>query len=238
MKRFRELVAHIRERYPSDNFFANFEQSCRAEPSRIKHYRSYNEALMLLDEESWSTLRDKAINHFRDERKGQRKQGFFNQLNEAFAYRYLLLQGFKNIRFIKETKEKTPDISFVDRGTESFCEVKTIGISDAEINRRETPAVHDSSVYFNLSIKIQRTLESDIREAWAQIYSLGKNGLVFILIRLDDIASDHYKRNRKQLAEFCRSRGFENLVIKIDHRGNRGIRIKPRRVVGGRRKSL
>ena len=238
MKRFRELVARIRERYPSDDFFSNFEQSCHADPSKRKHYRCYNEALMLLDNESWITLRGKAIKHFRDERKGQRKQGCFNQLNEAFAYRYLLRRGFQNIRFIKETKGKTPDISFVDRGTESYCEVKTIGISDAEINRRETRGAQDGGVYFNLSFKIQHTLESDIREAWAQIHSLGENGLIFVLIRFDDIAPDYYERNRKQLAEFCRSRGFENLIIKIDHRGNKGIRIKPRRAVGARCKSL
>jgi hypothetical protein len=238
MKRFRELIARIQERYPSDDFFAKFEQSCGAEPSIRSHYRSYNKALMLLDNKSWSVLSEKAINHFRDERKGQRKQGFFNQLNEAFAYRYLLRRGFKDIQFIKETKGKTPDISFVDRGTVGYCEVKTIGISDAEINRRETPGVHDGRVYFNLSVKIQRTLESDIREAWAQIHSVGENGLIFVLIRFDDIASDYYERNRKQLTEFCRIRRFENLVIKIDHRGSKGIRIKPRSAVSARCNSL
>jgi hypothetical protein len=225
MKRFRELISHIRQRYPSDDWVADYEQSCCAWPSARAHYRRYDDALMLLDDKSWSTLRDKAVAHFRDERKGQRKQGFFNQLNEAFAYGYLLRQGFKNIRFVDETKGKTPDISFVDRGIESFCEVKTIGISDVEIRRRETPGVHDGSVYFNLSAKIPLALESGVREAWAQIHSHGENGLVFALIRFDDIASDHYKRNRKQLVEFCRSRGFENLIIKINHLGNRGIRI-------------
>ena len=117
MKRFRELIAGIREKYHSDDFFENLEDSCRRERSRQKHYRSYNDALMLLDDESWSTLKEKAIEQFMNEREGQRKQGFFNQLNEAFAYRYLLRRGFENIRFIKETKERTPDIRFSDRGT-------------------------------------------------------------------------------------------------------------------------
>ena len=226
MKRFRDLITAVRDRFPDDDFFADFEHPCRLEPTIRKHYRCYNEALMLLDDESWSTLRDKALEHFRNERKGQRKQGFFNQLNEAFAYRYLRRRGFKNIRFIKEGKEKRPDIGFVDRGTKCYCEVKTIGISDDEISRRESRGIHDGSVYFNLSARLQKRLEADVRRAWAQIHSLGETGFVFIVVRFDDIAQDHYKRHRKQLAEFCRSRGFENLVIKIDHRGSKGIGIK------------
>lgn len=181
--------------------------------------------MMLLDEESWNTLRRKAIKHFLDERKGQQKEAFFNQLNEAFAYRYLLRRGYEKVRFIKEGKyEKRPDICFFERGMESYCEVKTIGISDNEITRRETRGVQDGSVYFNLSTRIENRLEADIRRAWTQIHSLGERGLVFVLIRFDDIAQDHYRKHRKQLAEFCRRRKFERLVIKIGHWGNRGIR--------------
>jgi hypothetical protein len=232
MKRFRELIAAVRERFPADPFFADFEKSCRAEPSRRKHYRSYNDALMLLDNESWSTLKQKAIEQFPTEREGQRKQGFFTQLNEAFAYRYLVRRGIKTIRFVKEAKDKRPDISFLDRGTERYCEVKTIGISDDEISRRETRGVQDGNVYFNLSEGFLNKLAVDIDAARKQIHSLGENSLVFILIGFDDIAQDNRKRHRKQLAAFCQSRGFENLVIKMDHRGNSGIRIKPRLAVG------
>jgi hypothetical protein len=225
MKRFIELVADVRERFPDDDFFADFDDSCRVEPVKRKHYRSYNEALTLLDDESWNILKEKAIEHFKDERDGQRKQSFFNQLNESFAYRYLLNKEFENVRFIKEGKKKSPDISFIDRGTEKYCEVKTVGISDDEISRRSSHGVHDGGVYFNLSTGFQNKLEADINRAWEQIHSLGESGLVFILVRFDDVALDHYRRYRNQLIEFCRKRGFENLSIKIGHRGNRRIRI-------------
>jgi hypothetical protein len=56
MKRFRELIADTRKRYPADDFFADFEKSCRLEPIRKKHYRSYNDALLLLDSESLKRL--------------------------------------------------------------------------------------------------------------------------------------------------------------------------------------
>jgi hypothetical protein len=164
MRRLRELIAAVREKYPSDDFFADFEHLCRIEPLIQRHYRSYNDAMMLLDEESWNILRRKAIKHFPDERKGQRKEAFFNQLNEAFAYRYLLRRGCEKVRFIKEGKEKRPDISFVDRGMQSYCEVKTIGISDNEITRRETRGIQDGGIYLNLSARVQNRLEQTFAE--------------------------------------------------------------------------
>jgi hypothetical protein len=232
MKRFRELVRAARDRFPGDDFFADFESGSRLQPSRLKHYRPYNDALMLLDNKSWITLEEKALKHFRNERNGQRKQAFFNHLNEAFAYRHLLRRGFKNIRFIEEAKEKRPDLGFVDRGTECYCEVKTIGVSDDEIKRRETHGVQDGNVYFNLSPGFLNKLATTVETAWTQIRSLGEHGLVFILINSDDIAHDHDKRHRKQLTEFYQSQGFENLVIKMGYLGNRGIRINHRFAVG------
>ena len=225
MKKFRELVADVRVRYPADDFFADFESSCQSEPAKRKHYRSYNEALMLLDDDSWNILKEKALVHFGNEREGQRKQGFFNQLNEAFAYRYLLRKGFRNIRFIEEAAQKTPDISFTDRGTRGYCEVKTVGISNDEINRRSSHKVYDCGVYFSLGTGFQNKLGADIDRAWEQIRSVGDHGLVFVLIRFDDIALDHYPRYRRQLTEYCHNRGFMNVVFKISHRGNRRIQI-------------
>jgi hypothetical protein len=221
MRRFRELVADTRKTFPDDDFFAGFENNCRT--TIVKHYRSYNEALMVLDDESWKILKEKAINHFQHERDGQRKQGFFNQLNEAFAYRYLLHKGFNDVRFIKEGKGKSPDIHFINGGTESCCEVKTLCISDDEISRRTGHSVYDGAVYRVLDSGFLNKLDHDIAKAWEQIHSFGENGLVFILIQFDDIALDHYRRYRKQLNEFSKTRGFENLILKVGYRGNRKI---------------
>jgi hypothetical protein len=224
MKRIRELITELRTKYPSDNFFANFESSCLSEPAKRKHYRSYNDALMLLDKDSWEILKAKAIEQFGNHRAGQLKQGFFNQLNEAFAYRYLLRRRFKSIRFIPEATKKTPDIRFTDGGKESYCEVKTMGISNDEINRRKG-GVYSGTIYLDLSPGFLNKLKDAITLAWEQIHSLGPTGLVFILIRFDDIALDHYSsRYRKQLTKFCQSQGYKDLVFKIGHRGNRYIR--------------
>jgi hypothetical protein len=93
MSRIRELVNVVSRTHPNDRFFDRFEESCRSNPAKMKAYRTYEDALRLLDFESWNILKVKAIAHFLDHRSGQLKQGFFNQLNEAFAYRHLLRQG-------------------------------------------------------------------------------------------------------------------------------------------------
>jgi len=89
--RIREIVAEAVALYPEDDFFANFEQRCRALPAVLKEFRAYGRALAVLDDESWCILKDKALRYYLDHREGQRKQGFFHQLNEAFAYRYYSL---------------------------------------------------------------------------------------------------------------------------------------------------
>lgn len=223
VKRLRELIAEIRTRYPSDDFFADFEESCRVETEKRRHYRCYNDVLMLLDHDSWNILKQKAIEHFMEEREGQRKQGFFNQLNEAFAYRHLLRKGFRNVRFIPEGAMQTPDISFLDGGKQSYCEVKTVGISVLEINRRTRQTAFDGAVYTNLNELFLNKLSAAVDRAWEQIHSVGRTGLVFILVRFDDFVLDHYRRYREQLSKFCRDKGFQHMVIKVGHQRNRRI---------------
>ncbi len=129
MERIFELVDEVRKKYPNDTFFNNFDPSFKNILDVKKHYQTYNEALMALDRESWEILKKKAIDHFRDHRPGQLKQGFFNQLNDALAYQYLTKSGYKNIRILKEGKSKKPDLKFTHKGHEHYCEVKTIGSS-------------------------------------------------------------------------------------------------------------
>jgi len=226
MKRFRELVAEIRNKYPAEDFFADFEESCRLTPQKRRHYQSYNRALMTLDEESWSTLKDKALSHYLNERKGQRKEAFFNHLNEAFAYRYLWRKGFASIQILKDTKKgKTPDIRFIDCGSEQFCEVKSVGITDEEIKRRENEPDQTRADYSSLPPAFLRKLKGNFNKARAQIESVGGRGLVFILVRFDNPFSEHNSIYKKQITEFCKAEGFQNLIVKIGYLGKAIIRF-------------
>jgi hypothetical protein len=223
MKRIREIISDLRNQFPSDDFFCGFEESCRVSPEKRYYYRLYNKALMELDAESWSILKDKALRHYLNHRKGQKKQGFFNQLNEAFAYRYLVGQGFSDVRFIKVGKKISPDISFTVNNTQSYCEVKTLGISDDEINRRGSQTVFDSRVHVSLIDCFLTKFSYAVATASQQIHAWGPNGLVYVIMLFDDIALDYYQNYRKQLIAFSSRHRFENLFIKLGLRGNKRI---------------
>src|SRR5688572_4448791 len=102
MRRVRELVSAVQSRYPDDHFFDRFLETCKEVPAKRKVYRSYEDAFRWLDDASWKTLKSKAVAHFQDHRAGQLKQGLFNQLNEALAYRYLIRQGYEQVRVLAE----------------------------------------------------------------------------------------------------------------------------------------
>ena len=173
MKRIIELISEIRSRYPKDDFFANFESSCKISQAKKAYYRSYNRALMTLDVESWNILKTKALQHYMDHREGQRKQGFFNQLNEAFAYRYLVGTGLSDVRFIHEGNESRPDIGYTHNLVQMYCEVKSLGVSNDEIVRRNGGIVCDGTVHARLDDGFINKFCDAVKQARQQIEALG-----------------------------------------------------------------
>jgi len=226
MKRIRELMETVTRVYPKDRFFLGFEESCRTSPAKRAAYRTYDDALRVLDERSWRILKDKAVAHFKDHRRGQLKQGFFNQLNEAFAYRWLVRRGCTGVVMLAECGARTPDIRYVEAGRVKHCEVKTLGLSEKEIRRRESREVF-TNAYAELDEGFFRKLASSIDTAEAQIAAQGTSGLVYLVVVWDDIALDYYPEYRRQVVAFCRSLGICEVYVKVGLRGNRRVHITP-----------
>ena len=224
MRRVRELVAAVRQVYPDDLFFDRFWESCQENPAKRKAYRTYDDAFHWLDAESWEVLKTKAIRHFRDHRAGQRKQGFFNQLNESFAYRHLVRQGYKAVRLLPEHGHRVPDLRYFDGPRRQHCEVKTVGISDEEISRRGSSKAF-SNVYLRLDEGFLNKLSSTIEAAKAQIEAQGTTGLVYLVVIWDDLALDNYRAYRRELTSFARERGVNGVQIKVGRRFNRRMRL-------------
>ncbi len=227
MHHIRQLIALAKATYPDDDFFAGVEQTLKLMPEARTQYRPYERALSTLDSESWIVLRDKAIAHFTDHRVGQRKQGFFNQLNDAFAYQYLVRRGYEHVRILRETGKTQPDIEYMDGGEKRFCEVKTIGISDAVIARRTKVQVTSSSIYQDLSSEFLSKLESTLNAADLQIKARRGTGLIFLLMYFDDFTLDHYNRYREQISACLESHMAESIYIKIGLTGRKHIRKTP-----------
>jgi hypothetical protein len=215
MRHIRELIALAKAAHPGDDFFAGVERTLKIVPGARAQYRAYERALSTLDSESWIVLRDKAITHFTDHRIGQRKQGFFNQLNDAFAYQYLVRRGYGHVRILREVGKTQPDIEYIDSAEKRFCEVKTIGISDEVIARRGKVQVTSSSIYQELSSGFLNKLEKTLSVADRQIKARRGKGLIYLLMYFDDFSLDYYGRYRKQISACLESHTAESIYIKI-----------------------
>lgn len=224
MTRIRELIKTIAHKYPRDPFFGDFEESCTANAAKRVAYRTYDDALRVLDPTSWEVLKNKAVAHFKNERWGQLKQGLFNQLNEAFAYRHLVQRGYLEVVMLPESGQSTPDIRYIEAGRVKHCEVKTLGLSDEEIVRRESGRVF-TNAYDQLSEGFFRKLASDIDAAEAQIKTKRTSGLVYLVVDWDDIAVDYYPQYRRQVISFCGARAKSDVYVKVGLRGNRRMHI-------------
>lgn len=225
MRLIRKLIENVRSQYPQDGFFSDFEQSCRLSQDKRRYYKTYDDALRTLDSGSWEILKAKGLDHFTDHREGQLKQGFFNQLNEAFAYRHLLRHGYSAVRILPESGKKTPDIEFRDRLQVRYCEVKSIGLSDQEIERRHSSQSFDCEIYRPLSVGFFNKFQFAIDQANEQLSAKGGQGLTFIVMLNDDIALDYYPEYRDQIQSYCCQKGLRNLYIKVGLRGSKRIRI-------------
>ena len=225
MRLIRELIGDVRTRYPRDSFFSDFQQSCQISELKLRYYKTYDNAFRALDDCSWKVLKSKALDHFMDHRKGQLKQGFFNQLNEAFAYRHLLRQGYLSVRILRETGQKTPDIEFRERRLIRYCEVKTIGISDQEIERRESIQSFGGDIYMRLNPGFFNKFKCVLDQASQQLSIKGSHGLIFVVMLNDDIALDYYSDYRRQIQAYCYQKGVHDLYIKVGLRGSKRIPI-------------
>lgn len=223
MRRMLELVNMVIETHPNDGFFDTLNEGLRISSQIRANYKAYDRALSYLDPESWNVLSKKAIEHFRNHRTGQLKQGFFNQLNEAFAYQFLIRQGYEGVSVLPENGATIPDLTYIDKGIRHYCEVKTIGVSKEELDRRAAEESFDCSIYQELSEGFLNKLDCDLRQAHRQISSQSGLGLVFVIANFDDFTLLHYDRYQEQIAQFLSSHEVEDVFIKIGLIGGRRI---------------
>ena len=220
----RQLLEAVRSKYPSDPFFDGFADSCRQSRGKAQAYRTYEDALHRLDPHSWEVLKAKATAHFRDHRQGQLKQGFFNQLNDAFAYRHLVQRGCQRVQILEEAGAPVPDLEYFEAGKRASCEVKTLGISDEEVVRRGSGRAF-ANVYLELAPGVFSKMRRAIAAARSQIAAHGPDGLVYLVVVPDDFALDNYKAHRRSIASFARADRVTNVHIKFGVRFGRRMQL-------------
>lgn len=226
MPGFNELIEEIGKKHPNDWWIKSRRETASLFPDSFPQVRIYENALRILDSDSWLVLSEKAHEAFSEPRGARGKHQFFNLLNEALAYEYLAAQELRNIRLLRTVpKQKTPDISYEANGVARYCEVKTISVSKEELDRASAREVFDGSIYYELNPQFLKKLGSTIQTAVAQIQSISPSGLVYVIVHFDDFTLDHYDTYQRQISEFlaCSFPVLE-IIVRIGVLGTRYIR--------------
>lgn len=142
---------------------------------------------------------------------GRGWQEFFDLLNEATAYNYLVRTHCKSVRFVTAAPTRTPDLAAARDGKRVLCEVKTCNRSEGKAESRRLTALGRTQVDdpFGLSGGFFRKLDADIADALDQLrqYDPGHDAdwLVFICLNTDDLIGDgrqeHLRLIDRHLAE-------------------------------------
>ena len=225
MSRFLELLDAVRLSHPHDEFLDKLDQRLASTPLVAKQYAEYEDAFETIDDGSWKVLMVKARDHFLDHRNGQLKQGFFNQLNDAFAYRHLVSCGCQDVAILAEDSRPCPDISYVDNaGHRRSCEVKTINISKDEIARRSSKGIFSGpNHYATLGPTCIKKLNNAMDMAVTQMAARGAIGLIYILMHFDDVTLDFFESYAQQIGDCLASHAASEVVVRVGILGSHTI---------------
>ena len=101
---------------------------------------------------------------------------------------------------------------FVGR-RKNHCEVKTLQISDEEIQRRRGGFAYDGIVYAKLSNGFFNKFECGYRTAMKQIKSKETDGLVYFVIEWDDMSVGYDQEYKREMVSYCRDQNMHAVYI-------------------------
>lgn len=221
--RFDALVNECISRFPNDSFFNNYEERKKDDSVRY-HYEIMESELVQIDENNWIKLKQKAFDHFQGNRKGALKQDFYNHLNEVKGYLFLKSFGCINIDFIEESDMKSPDLVGQKADTTIYCEVKTMCVSDEEIERRKGNEAYKNAYQF-LGTGFFNKLDDAFTIGSSQLESVGNEidmRMIYFDFRFDDFVLDYESNYWCQINDWKHKYSNSRIGIEInDFRRNR-----------------
>ena len=160
-----------------------------------------------LAERDWRALLQKVIPIFKRRHVvSGRDRGWqlaFDIFNEAEAYRWLASKGFADLQFIPELGNKrTPDIAAFYRQEKWLCEVKTVNLSDKEIELRTGTKVRESSDRLEDSF-LNTKLKCLIEQAGRQFENhSSERRLLIIIFNFDDSLHEFVESHLEQIQTY------------------------------------
>ena len=158
--------------------------------------------LRTLDMIAWKTLKSEAAKRLiRTKERGW--QPLFDTLNEAKGYNHLLAIGCTNIQFIPRSTNRTPDLQADFASVRTFCEVKTVNLSQAEIERFRTGGV--GTTLLEVDDGLLKKIKSDLENAADQMRNFcaddGARRIVYLVVNFDNNA-DMALEYQQQVRDF------------------------------------
>lgn len=209
-----ELVRAVRTRCPSSEYFNNFESSIDETPGPRRHWEFYESKLSALADCDWNVLREKVVPRFCTKDQNRGWQTAIDVLNEAVAYDFFQTKGMSGIRFVQETNIKTPDIigSFYD--IKFASEVKTINVSDTELDARRTQK--SKCIQDTLSTDFFHKFESVLKASKEQFCNfLDVSSILFVIPNFDDSLHEYAESYFSQICKWLDERNppFELVIL-------------------------
>ncbi len=207
MIRFNELIRELEEIYPDDWWLKAFNSEAAQDEVFVRKFDVYRNSLSELDPESWEILKSKSILAFKQTIGRRGKNQFFNLLNESLAYQYLKNMTFTEVSMIKESNAKTPDLSFQLNEETQYCEVKTINVSEEQLDLYDDETIQISSFdYSKLTDQFFSKLSSTIESAYTQFSFPSDKNIVYIVIKFDDFSRLNTQNYIDSISKFLRSK--------------------------------
>ncbi len=197
-------------------FFQNFEPSLKEIPLKFARFRELEGLLQGLDAAAWDFLKSeiRPLLLARDEKRGW--QQLFDKLNQARAYNYLQRVGYRDIRFIPESKvksQKAPDLEATRDATRILCEVKTINVSEDEAEHRFAGGVGSTSR--TLGILFLQKLRKTIEYAQTQMvaHDAQASQLVYVIVNFDDIFHEYAEDYSEEINQFMANNPISGVEV-------------------------
>jgi hypothetical protein len=169
---------------------------------------------------AWAALKAK-LTPLPKKHKKRQLQPLYDALNEAKGYNFLVRMGCTNVHFIpvSTTKgQKTPDLGADAEGHKVLCDVKTINVSEEEVERRLTGGVGKSTS--ELDRGFFDKLKSDIDHAKVQMVIFNPDNAVrkiaYIVVNYDDYLHEYADRYWPQIVQFIANYPIHDLEVEFD----------------------
>lgn len=197
MPRVYELQDLIADRSASNAYFQKFDTTLRGEPEKRKTWLARERTFQRLDQKAWTFLKKEAQPYLtKPDSKGRGYQQLISMLNQAWAYEYLIDIGCSGVAFIPSgvaDGQETPDLAGELGERRALCEVKTLGISDDEVGRRNANA--PGSTTAELEFGFLNKLNCALLKASSQMKSYDSSTdvkrIAFVAIDFDDFQGEY-----------------------------------------------